>query len=138
MAGVKVRYRFKRLLAPLIWLAGLAVIVSYAPVTYRTLPLAPGEQVAGFLGESHELVTVGEGPAVEYRIGRIANEWHRGFSNSQEILPFGYSVYVREAVSFLTRKPRASESPIPKSVPAAQGSCCPIQLPTLSDAQKPR
>jgi hypothetical protein len=50
--------RFKKTFGPLLWLAGLAVIIVYAPARYRALNLADGENVAGFLGNTHELVTV--------------------------------------------------------------------------------
>jgi hypothetical protein len=50
--------RFARSPSPLIWLAGLLLIIAYAPPTYRFLGLAEGEHVVGFRGKSHEMVTV--------------------------------------------------------------------------------
>jgi hypothetical protein len=58
MARNRARYWFKKLLGPLLWLAGLAMIICYAPADYRALNLADGENIVGFLGKSHELVTV--------------------------------------------------------------------------------
>ncbi len=56
------RNRLKRTLWPLVWLAGLAVIVTYAPPGYRSLQLENGEEIIGFRGPSHELITVTGGP----------------------------------------------------------------------------
>jgi WD40 repeat protein len=49
-------------IACLIWLAGLALIIYNAPDEYQVLQLAGGELIVGFLGKSHELVTVGGRP----------------------------------------------------------------------------
>jgi hypothetical protein len=46
----------------LLWLAGVAMIICYAPSDYRTLHLADGEQVIGFRGPSYELIIVSGGP----------------------------------------------------------------------------
>jgi hypothetical protein len=58
MTMVQARYWFQKLLGPLVWLAGLAMIVYYAPAAYRMLKLADGENIVGFLGHSHELLTI--------------------------------------------------------------------------------
>jgi hypothetical protein len=50
---------FKKSLAALLWLAGVAMIVAYAPPGYQAIDLDEGEQVVAFLGKSHELVTLG-------------------------------------------------------------------------------
>jgi WD40 repeat protein len=54
---VTLRNRFKQVVWPLLWLAGVALLVYYAPLRYHTLSLADGEQVIDFLGPSHELIT---------------------------------------------------------------------------------
>jgi hypothetical protein len=57
----------KRALWPAIWLAGLALIIYYAPFIYRPLKLPDGEQIAGFRGQSHDLIVVAGGPKVAER-----------------------------------------------------------------------
>jgi hypothetical protein len=61
------RKRFKRMLWQLFWLTGLAIIIYYAPPSYRALNLADGEQVVAFVGKGHELVTVAGGSRPQYR-----------------------------------------------------------------------
>jgi hypothetical protein len=56
------RHRFKRVFWPLVWLAGLALIIYYAPPGYRAIQADAGEQVIGFRGPTHELITVTGGP----------------------------------------------------------------------------
>src|SRR5262249_19111022 len=46
----------------LVWLAGLGLVIGYAPRSYRRLQLAYGERVIGFRGPSHELIMVSGGP----------------------------------------------------------------------------
>jgi len=43
------RYWFKKLLGPMLWIAGLVMIIVYSPIGYRALNLADGENIAGFL-----------------------------------------------------------------------------------------
>jgi hypothetical protein len=50
---------FKPILVLLLWLTGLGALIYCAPTGYRTLPLAADEQVAAFLGQSHQLVIAG-------------------------------------------------------------------------------
>jgi hypothetical protein len=68
------RLWFKRILFPLIWLIGLGAIIYCAPPAYRRLPLAADEQVAAFLGQSHQLVIAGgcasKGPRIPKRAAR--------------------------------------------------------------------
>jgi hypothetical protein len=56
------RNRSKRLFWPLVWLTGLALILYYAPPRYRALQVEDGEEVIGFRGPTHELITVSGGP----------------------------------------------------------------------------
>jgi WD40 repeat protein len=49
----------KKSIGPLLWLAGLAMIMVYAPARYQILQLDKGEQVVAFLGKGHELITLG-------------------------------------------------------------------------------
>jgi len=55
------RNGFKAMFSPLIWLAGVALIIYYAPLGYQVLRLADGEQVLGFRGQSHDLILT-DGP----------------------------------------------------------------------------
>jgi hypothetical protein len=59
----------------LTWLGGLALIVSLAPLDYRLLKLADGEQVLTFRAKSHELVTMSGGQYYEF------DPPHRGKTN---------------------------------------------------------
>jgi hypothetical protein len=52
------RSLFGRSIGPMLWLAGLALIIYCAPAGYRALRLDEKDYVAGFLGTSHELVVV--------------------------------------------------------------------------------
>src|SRR5207248_2168969 len=71
MAKMDWRNRLKRMPGPLIWLAGLALIIYCSPADYRLLPLGVDEQVAAFRGQSHELVTVGGASRDSFRRGRV-------------------------------------------------------------------
>jgi hypothetical protein len=57
------RSRLKRTFWPLLWVAGLAMIIYYAPPGYRSLQLEDREEIIGFRGPSHELITVTGGPS---------------------------------------------------------------------------
>ncbi len=65
----KARYWFQKPLGPLVWLAGLAMITYYAPAANRMLKLVDGENIVGFLGHSHELLTIlDSNPATAQRL----------------------------------------------------------------------
>jgi WD40 repeat protein len=53
--------RLKGAVWPAIWLAGLVIIIACAPAAYRQVRLFPGEQVAGFRGQSHDLMVLAGG-----------------------------------------------------------------------------
>src|SRR5438105_3807347 len=89
------RYWFKSLL----WLAGLAIIIVYSPAKYRALNLADGENIAGFLGKTHELMTVATAQRLSWSQLDLAATVHRmrcvdvhGYGP----LPLGDRVYLRD------------------------------------------
>jgi hypothetical protein len=69
MSSIGWRSRSKRAFWPLISLAGLALIIYYAPLSYRVLKLnlGDGEQIVGFRGQGHELIVLAGGPTAAER-----------------------------------------------------------------------
>jgi hypothetical protein len=60
---------FTRVVWPVIWLAGLAIIITCAPAAYHEVRLEEGEMVAGFRGRSHELMLLTGGTTCSEQSG---------------------------------------------------------------------
>jgi hypothetical protein len=102
MVRSALRSWFKKSSGPLLWLAGLTMIIVYSPAGYRALNLADGENVAGFLGKSHELVTViDSNPVTAHRLSWWEREYDvHGMVGLRRSMvsgpsPLGDQVYVR-------------------------------------------
>jgi hypothetical protein len=111
MGKCKYRSWFKKALGPLLWLAGLAMIVYYAPSSYRILDLAEGEHVVGFRGKSHEMVTV-SGNLTPYPSHRVLRESLKRVDHTAEVVadvstqnvPLGDSINLLDLDSGARRK----------------------------------